>query len=54
MILQVYGKKMTKKVHEALQPRSSCSGCQFLSKCQGGCHLEHFFDSNAIKTNSFC
>ncbi|HDV6060527.1 TPA: PqqD family peptide modification chaperone, partial [Staphylococcus pseudintermedius] len=37
-------KKMTKKVHEALQPRSSCSGCEFLSKCQGGCHLEHFFD----------
>lgn len=47
-------KTMTKKVHEVLQPRSSCSGCQFLSKCQGGCHLEHFFDSASTKINSFC
>lgn len=47
-------KKMTTEVHKVLEPREGCVGCSFLSKCKGGCHLEHFFDQEATKIGSFC
>jgi radical SAM protein with 4Fe4S-binding SPASM domain len=50
-IKQLWG-RMTQKVYDVLNPRSSCIGCSLLDSCKGGCHLPHFFENKSENTAS--